>query len=352
MYDYAGNAHMHTLYSDGSKWHAEIAQEAIQAALDFVIVTDHNIWVDGLEGYYENDHGRVLLLVGEEIHNVRRHPQASHFLAYGAERELSPFAHDPQRLIDETTAAGGFSFLAHPFDPPAAAFDEDSLGWQDWDIDGFTGLEIWNYMSNFKGHLTSRFRAVQAALNPAKFITGPEPRTLAKWDELLKQGKRVAAVGNSDAHALSYAMGPISRIVFPYEFLFRAVNTHVLLPEELNGDVDRDKRLILNAIGRGNSWIGYDLPHPTGGFRFTGQSASRGVMGDTIKLDTGATLQVIAPSKCHIRLLHDGAIVAEIENESNLTHIPTEPGAYRVECSILYLNQERSWIYSNPIYLA
>jgi hypothetical protein len=48
-----GNMHMHTHYSDGEKWHAEIADDAIAAGLDFIIVTDHNVWVQGVEGYYE-----------------------------------------------------------------------------------------------------------------------------------------------------------------------------------------------------------------------------------------------------------------------------------------------------------
>ncbi|NJN54657.1 MAG: hypothetical protein HC804_07805 [Anaerolineae bacterium] len=85
-----GNMHMHTPYSDGEKWHAEIANAAIEAGLDYIIVTDHNIWVDGVEGYYENSDGRVLLLAGEEVHHVRREPQASHLLVYGANVSFPP----------------------------------------------------------------------------------------------------------------------------------------------------------------------------------------------------------------------------------------------------------------------
>lgn len=351
MFEAVGNMHMHTPYSDGALWHAEIAAEAIRAGLDFVVVTDHNVWVDGVEGYYEHDGGRVLLLVGEEVHDTRRQPQSSHFLAYGAERELASFAADPQRLIDETAAAGGHGFLAHPFDPTADGFGEPSLAWEQWGVTRFTGLELWNFMSNFKHFLTGKLAAARAALNPAKYVTGPEPETLAKWDELLARGRKVAVIGNSDAHGLTYGMGPLTRVVFPYEFLFRAVNTHVLLPEELNGDLQHDKRLILSAIGRGNAWVAYDLPAATKGFRFSGQSRTRGVMGDTIRLDAGATLQVLAPERCRLRLIHCGEVIAECEDDVSLTHIPTEPGAYRAECAIDYLGQERSWIFSNPIYL-
>ena len=102
MIEVVGNLHMHTPYSDGAKWHAEIAEEAINAGLDFIVVTDHNVWVDGLEGYYYNDRGKVLLLVGEEVHNPRRKPQVSHFLVFGAEKEMALHAHDVQQLIDET----------------------------------------------------------------------------------------------------------------------------------------------------------------------------------------------------------------------------------------------------------
>lgn len=351
MKEIVGNVHMHTRYSDGAKWHAEIAEEAITAGLDFVVVTDHNIWVDGVEGYYETERGRVLLLVGEEVHDPRRHPQANHFLVFGAEKELSPYAHDPQTLIDETRAAGGWGFLAHPFDPPAPALGEADLGWHSWEIDGYSGLEIWNYMSNLKSHVGGRLRNLRIAFKPEQFVTGPDQRTLDKWDELLRAGKRVAAIGGSDAHAFRLSMGPLTRTIFPYEFLFRAVNLHLLVPDDLSGDLDHDKSLIITALGKGNGWIGYDMASPTKGFRFSGQSRSKGIMGDEVRLDTGATLQVIVPEKCHIRLLKDGSTVKECQNDVSLTHLPAEKGAFRVECSLSYLGKERGWIYSNPIYL-
>lgn len=363
-YEVTGNMHMHTPYSDGEKWHAEIAQDAIAAGLDFIIVTDHNVWVDGLEGYVEHENGRLLILVGEEVHNPRRQPQASHFLAYGAERELAPCAYNPQELIDATNAAGGYGFLAHPHENGLPLMGQPDLGWHDWEIDNFTGLEIWNYMSSFLNAVADemeklpikptwllKLTALRVALNPEKYVTGPDRRTLALWDELLAQGKSVTAVGNSDAHGTPMSLGPIKRIIYPYDYLFRAVNTHILLPEPLTGDLAIDKKRVLRAIGKGNSWVGYDLPHPTRGFRFSGQGINKGMMGSQIKLDAGATLQVSAPTRANIRLIRHGETVAEVENNTHLTHIPIEPGAYRVECTLPFHDQVRGWIYSNPIYL-
>ncbi len=365
VYEYSGNMHMHTPYSDGEKLHAEIAEDAIAAGLNFIIATDHNVWVDEVEGYYENENGRVLLLSGEEVHNPRRQPQASHFLAYGAERELAPYANQPQRLIDETNAAGGYGFLAHPHEgAPEPLLNLPDLGWHDWDIDGFTGLEIWNYMSSFvnvlkrevkrmpiKHPFLAKLKALQLALNPQKYITSPEPETLALWDELLAQGKRVTAVGNSDAHGTPMNLGPIHRVIYPYDFLFRAINTHILTEKPLNGDVAHDKKLVLDAIGNGRSWVGYDMAHSTKGFRFSGQGVDKGIIGDKIRLDAGATLQTRTPIRANIRIIRHGKTVAHIENETHLTHIPIEEGAYRVECTIPYEGKERGWIYSNPIYL-
>ena len=361
---YSGNLHMHTPYSDGEKWHAQIAADAVAAGLDFIIVTDHNVWVSGVEGYYETKQGRILLLTGEEVHNVRRQPQASHFLAFGAQRELARYADDPQRLIDETLSAGGLGFLAHPHEKELALINSPDLGWHDWDIEGFSGLELWNYMSSIKNVVADRLAglrmhnrlleallALRMTLRPERYVIGPEPETLQLWDDFLARGMRVVAIGNSDAHGTPMSLGPIRRDIYPYEFLFRAVNTHVLLEKPLSGDVADDARMLLRAVGRGNCWVGYDMPSSTADFRFTVQGAVRGIMGDEMPLGIGATLQVSAPARCRIRVIRHGEIVAESERATNLTYIPTKPGAYRVECWLPYEGRERGWIFSNPIYL-
>jgi hypothetical protein len=213
--------------------------------------------------------------------------------------------------------------------------------------------EVSRYLSRLARQtgLYARVRVLPLALHPERYIVGPEPQVLTRWDELLTQGRRVAAIGNSDAHGTPMHLGPITREIFPYEFLFRAVNTHILLREPLTGDVTRDRASILGAIGRGNSWVGYDMPYPTRGFRFSGHGLNKGITGDTVRLDAGATLQAMAPARANIRLIHNGCVVASMPNGQNLTHTPVEPGAYRIECLLPYEGRERGWIYSNPIYL-
>ena len=77
MHEIIVNLHMHTRYSDGSGLHKDIAAAAIRQGLDAVIVTDHNVLVKEFEGYHRDGQKRVLMLVGQEVHDQARDPQIS-----------------------------------------------------------------------------------------------------------------------------------------------------------------------------------------------------------------------------------------------------------------------------------
>lgn len=346
------NLHMHTRYSDGHGSHSDIAQAALVAGIDAVIVTDHNVWVNGPEQYYRKDGRQVLLIVGEEIHDQARQPQKNHLLVFGADRELATLASKPQELIDGVRKAGGVCFLAHPVDPAAPAFGEDDISWVDWQVNGYTGLELWNAMSEFKSLLKSKLHAIYYAYNPQRIARGPFPEAVRKWDELLVSGKKIVAIGGSDAHQLPARLGPLRKVLFPYEFHFRCVNTHVLLSQPLSGDESKDRQRILEALRKGHAFIGYDLPAPTRGFRFSAQGRS-GIawMGDEISVRGGATLQVRLPLAVECRLLKDGKVIRTWNKREVYTYITSEPGVYRVEAFIPYKGSLRHWIISNPIYL-
>ncbi len=348
IYEYVGNPHVHTPYSDGTALHADVARAASDAGLDFVIVTDHNVWVDGVEGYYDD----VLLLVGEELHDVRCRPQANHVLAFNAGTELAPLASGVQALIDEIGEEGGFSYLAHPFErssPVKAGLS--AIPWNAWEVDGYTGIELWNYMSEFKGLLRNRAWAILYALCPGIGIRGPYRATLDKWDELLTEGKRVAAIGGADAHGKTYTVGPLSRVVFPYDFLFRCVNTHVLTRVPLNGELAHDRALIYDALQTGRTWVGYDLPASTSGFRFRSRSvANEALVGEELVRAGAAVFDVETPQPADIRLIRNGRTVARSRGRT-LKHTTARPGTYRVEVYRRYCLERRGWIFSSPIYV-
>jgi hypothetical protein len=352
MHEIVVNLHMHTRYSDGSGTHKDIAKAAIKAGVDAVIVTDHNVFVPDMEGYYKENNKRVLVLIGEEIHDQDRDPQKNHLLVFGAGRELATFADDPQLLINKVCESGGLAFIAHPDDPAAPAFHETDISWVDWSVQNYTGIELWNALSELKTIIPTKFHAAFFAYFPALIAHNPIPATMAKWNELLSEGRRVVAIGGSDAHALHLGIGPISRVIFPYEFHFRGVNTHAILTAPLTGDSNADRKLIYEALGNGRAFVAYDLPASARGFRFTGQGHDKtAYMGEEIPAKGGVTLQAKLPLAAELRLIKDGQVLKKWDRQTACTHITTEPGVYRIEAHRNYLGKKRGWIYSNPIYV-
>ena len=304
MNEYIINLHMHTVYSDGHGNHQRIADAALETGIDVVIVTDHNVWVSGPEGYYSEGDRRVLMMIGEEIHDQARDPQKNHMLVIGAEKELASHSPKPQSLINAARKAGALTFLAHPKDPAAPAVGEGDLSWVNWDIHSFTGIELWNGLSEFKSLLKTKLHAVFYAYNPERMAHGPFPEVLAKWDELTTAGAKVVAVGGSDGHELHRSMGPLKRVLFPYEYHFNAVNTHILTETPFNGEYTPDRKIVLEALRRGHAFVGYDLPAPTKGFRFKvdGEGLT-GWMGDEVPVGDGITLQIKAVDLLRLELL-------------------------------------------------
>lgn len=353
MEELIANLHIHTRYSDGEGDHCEIGETALRSGIDVVIVTDHNVWVSGMERYFEKDGRRVLMMIGEEVHDRTRAPQKNHLLILGANRELTGFADQPQQLLNQARMAEALTFIAHPVDPENASLGEDDLSWVDWTVNGFTGIELWNGFSEMKVVARNLLEAVFYVFFPKYLARGPLPETIRRWDALTSTGKCVVAVGGSDAHNLARSLGPLHRRVFPYEYHFSAVNTHLLLPGPLTGNLLVDRKMVLSALADGHAFIGYDLPAPTRGFRFNAQGKDGTVgMGDEVPLQDGVTFQIRVPSiQAECVLIKDGKPVKVWTNREICMQIMNQPGVYRVECYVNYLNRRRGWIFSNPIYV-
>jgi hypothetical protein len=347
-HEVVGNIHLHTVLSDGSGTMADVVEAARQAGLDFVIPTDHNVFAPEGEGWY----GDVLLLIGEEVHQEGRNPEGSHYLALGIREDVAPLARDGmQGVIHAVQEQGGIGFLAHPYERPAPLVGIAAFPWLDWPVEGYTGISIWNYMSEYKSYLTSLPRALLSVFWPSWFIRGPFPETLALWDDLLSR-RPVPAIGASDAHAQTYRLGPLTRVVFPYAYVFRCVNTHVLLQSPFSRDLEADRRLLLEALAQGHAFVAYDLLADARGFRFAAWAGDdvAGIMGDAVPLQPGLRLEVVAPAPGSIRLLRDGQEVARARGK-HLAWPVEGPGVYRVEVYRRKWLRRRAWILSNPIYI-
>lgn len=347
FYGLRGNLHIHTPLSDGTKGHRELGSIAAQAGLDFIVVTDHNVYRKGLDTTVEG----TLVLVGEEVHDPERQPQSSHTLCFAIQEDVVGRRADPQAVIDAVAAQGGFTFLAHPFERDVADFlPEPNISWRDWEVEGFAGIELWNYMSEFKSVLKSKAHALVYAYAPDLAIVGPYPETLRKWDELLTK-QRVPAFGGSDAHGTVYHIGPLSRAVQPYDYLFGCINTHLLCEAPLTGSLEHDKALVYQALRMGRGFLGYERPATISGFSFWACSGEReATMGEGLVLDDMVELRVSLPSQARMRLLRNGQLVAQ-ELGHQLVLMSHERGVYRVEAYRRHAGQERGWIFSNPIYV-
>jgi len=345
------NLHMHTTYSDGSGSHKDLGAIALETGVDVLIITDHNVLVEGLDAYYRKKGKNALVLVCEEIHDQDRVPQKNHLLVFGADRELSTLADDPQSLIDAVRDAGGICFIAHPGDGALPAFHETDISWVNWDVTGYTGVELWNGFSELKSVARGKWDALAYAFFPAFIPHGPLPETLHRWDQLTSQGRQVVAIGGSDAHAQHFSMGPLHRVIFPYAYHFSTINTHILVPSTLSGDLAKDRRMVFDALAKGHCYIGNDLPAPTRGFRFSAQGREiNGIMGDEIFSSTPVTLQAKLPSPAKMQLLKNGKVIKSTFDEI-LTYITDGPGVYRIEAYSHFLGKTRGWIFSNPIYV-
>jgi len=226
---YAGDAHVHSSMTNnvaefGAPVDA-IASSAKAMGLDWIILTDHshdiNPFPDEWNTYKTYCDAKTTnefaCMLGEEItcqdagHGGGIFEPASHYLAYGISDPVKapnwgwPFSDNPTQqgaINDVKYDKGGIGFIAHPF-----AFPWD---WENWAVSGYTGIEIWN------GEWGSE-----------------DQQALSKWESLIKQGKRVFGIGNSDAHDLAS--------------IARHVRTYVYL-----GDSDLTRDNVIGALGEGH----------------------------------------------------------------------------------------------------
>lgn len=325
-----------------------MAAAADQAGLDFLILTDHDhmgAWHDYGERYW----GRTLVLVGAEIT-----PRWNHYLVYGlAPHQLPSRDLPPARYVAQVAALGALGFCAHPYEAGSRVLRMPEYSWRDWDVDGFTGLEIWNYFSSWVMGCTTWPRALLAALGWWQLVAGdPHPEALARWDAL-GQRRRVVGIGGVDAHGVQVRLGPLRWAVHPYRRSFRTVRTQVLAGAPPGGDVGAGRAALVEALAAGRCYVAnWERGDPTG-FRFLARGPQGWLeMGQEVP-HPGSPGQVqftaAVPrggSGVILRLLKDGQEVAAARGTA-LEARDQGPGVYRVEVR----RRGRGWIYSNPIYL-
>ncbi|HWC79729.1 MAG TPA: CehA/McbA family metallohydrolase [Pseudonocardiaceae bacterium] len=175
---YRGDGHLHTVYSDGRRTQAELVADARTAGLDFVVSTEHNTPSGSLNwGTVATDD--LLIVNGEEVTTRTGHWPASN-LPVGHWIDWRYRADDPAdfaRFVDEVHAVGGLVTAAHPFGTCLGCSWE--FNYEQADL-----IEVWN---------------------------GPwtldDESTVTAWDSMLRTGRWIPAVGDSDAHNPDQVVG-------------------------------------------------------------------------------------------------------------------------------------------------
>ena len=348
-HELTGIIHCHSTYSDGTGTVPEIASAARANGLDYLLLTDHDTLAAARNGE-EGWHGSVLLLAGCEVSPYRR----NHYLAFGLTEPIDHRGMTPAQIVASVNGAGGFGFPAHPFSRGSERFRRGGQGmpWDDLEADGYTGIELWSFVTDTAERVNSIRDLLSFVLAPQRFFDHPPRRNLDEWDRLCKR-RRCVGLGGADAHQIGIRVaGRVPLRLMAYKRSFRHLRTHLLVEQPLQHELEADRAAVFGALREGHAFLAMDSVAPAQGFRFwaegEGGSASL-AMGD--EAGTGDwTLRVRLPASARMRVMRDGAEVATT-NGTTLEHRAERPGVYRVEAYREARGRERTWVLSNPIYL-
>ncbi len=356
----------------------EMLAAAKLAGVQIIMLTDHvRPPRDFINDSWRGLHEGVLFIPGAEAEGFLVYPQASIMHARWQTRD---------EYIGLVTQNGGNIFLCHVEERP------------DWPTDKLDGLEIYNHHTDVKDEGAffswlqkslldpARLRSLQQALQdyPQEVLAVQQDyltQVIAKWDADLRT-HRLTGVAANDCHhnqvftlkALSseelevalFGETPrrvnvkqapqiaellrgkqpgelIAKLDFdPYERSMRYVNTHILA-RELN------EPSVRQALKQGHAFVAHDWLCDATGFAFLAERGKgMAVMGDEVAWHKDLRLRVETPLPGIIKLIRDGKVVQE--SKSNSLHFtPPEPGVYRVEIWLEIDNEQRPWIYANPI---
>jgi hypothetical protein len=232
---YRGDCHLHTVYSDGRRTPDQLVADARTAGLDFMVSTDHNTSSSTLQwGNQATDD--LLILNGEEVTT-----RSGHWPAIGLPagqwidwRYRATDSGDFRRFVDQVHRLGGLVTAAHPFANCFGCTYEYNYEIADL-------VEVWN------GPWTT-----------------DDQQTVDHWDGLLRSGRWIPAIGDSDAH------NPDQIVALPHT---------VVLADSLG------KEDLLAGLKAGRSWLAESSAVD---LSFTATAAGQTVgIGDRLVVDTG-----------------------------------------------------------------
>ncbi|MCQ2472435.1 MAG: CehA/McbA family metallohydrolase [Clostridia bacterium] len=223
---YTGVVHSHTTHSDGNLTPTQLVKKAEKIGLDFLIITDHNQFCD-----YIPKSDKVLVIPGTELTD----DTWGHTNIWGVKEPIDNFKCESyaewERKIAMAREKGAFICMNHPMC--------SNCGWH-WPLEPekVDCVEVWNSPQHTDNMIAT-----------------------AWWQDELRKGKKIPAVGGSDFHmdyvVTAHLDNPVTRVY----------------AEECTQDA------ILNAIKAGHTTISPSVKGQT-----IYITSDDGIIGDTVKL--------------------------------------------------------------------
>ncbi len=258
---YRGDLHNHSHHSDGRHLLENVFRFAREHHFDFISLTDHNTTAQN-EFRYENR--RFLVIPGMELTTYY-----GHMNYWGVKKPVRDHKvlnrEDLEGKTGEARAAGATVSINHPFKGPSV--------WEyGYDVD-FDSLEVWNGPWSDKN-----------------------ARAVELWDGMLREGRRIPAVGGSDSHGskLAHAIN--------YE------TSHQIPTTWINSE-SRSVEGLLRNIRQGHVFITYlpDCPR----LEMTDRQGNN-LMGETVPPGTEITLTVMDLRESdRVKLISEGGVIQE-----------------------------------------
>ncbi|HUR22040.1 MAG TPA: CehA/McbA family metallohydrolase [Vicinamibacterales bacterium] len=342
-----GALHIHTNRSDGSGSLGDVAGAASQAALQFVIVTDHGDATRPPEApqYLQG----VLVIDAVEITTI-----SGHLLAMGLQRESPyPLGGEARDTLEDIQRMGGWAVAAHPDSP------HEGLRWRNDEVP-VDGLEWLNADSEWRDEGSGRLLLTLGHyfFRPSESIASIFSRptaSLRRWDEIAKR-RNVVGLAGVDAHAKlairEDAATRQSRTILArpsYRDMFRTVVQAVGLPEPLTGDAPRDAAAILAAIRMGRTYSVVNAIAAPGVVAFSATDGNRTAeMGESLEGGGDVTIRASAPSPAGaaVVIIRDGQEVATGRGSASFKTAGV-PATYRAEVRLP--GAAVPWIVTNSI---
>jgi hypothetical protein len=168
---YRGDLHAHSEHSDGANTVDEIVDYTRRVGLEYFALTDHNTishWDELARINSDPSSPGPLLIPGEEITMYGGHANA-----WGLEDWIDFRGSDGDKvraLIEDANRRGSMFSINHPDSP---------IPWLHDGVRNYQAVEVWNA--------------------PWRWFNEP---ALVRWEDHLKRGERMVAVGGSDSHCV------------------------------------------------------------------------------------------------------------------------------------------------------